>query len=277
MLGEAPTWWPEKSLLCWIDVRGKRVRVLNLVSGVIFDVPTPELPGGMCLTDRDRLLVAMEHHLALLDLDAGRWEELAPPPHAAERTRFNELRADPEGRVFVGYMNDATRTGGCLYRLTAGGYEVAYQPVDVPNSLAWSPDGATMYFADGIDPVIWAFDYAAGQLGTRREFARVRGGVPDGAAVDIAGGLWSAVYGAGQLIRFAADGSVTHVVEMPATQPTCPVFAGATRTLLYCASAKQNLDQAALAGQPLAGEVFVLRAETPGLDWPRAKEEWLPR
>jgi sugar lactone lactonase YvrE len=278
-LGECPTWWPEKSRLCWVDVRGCTVRVLDFDTGLVRDIPTPEKAGGMCLTDGGRLLLAMEQAMLLLDPDTGERELLAGPPHAGSNMRFNELKVDPAGRVFVGYMNDVSRSDGYLYRIGAGRYEVVLDRVAVPNSLAWSPDGATMYFADGVEPVIWAFDFdvASGRPANRREFARVEMGVPDGAAVDVDGGLWSAVYGGSALIRFGPDGHRDREIQLPVSQPTCPAFAGPGLDRLYCMSASQRLSAEELAAQPLAGEVFVLRLETPGVQVARAAEALLPR
>lgn len=279
ILGECPTWWPEMSRLCWVDVRGCTVRVLDFGSGLVKDIPTPEKTGGMCLTDHGRLLLAMEHAMLLLDPDTGEREFLAAPPHAGPDMRFNELKADPAGRVFVGYMNDVSRADGYLYRLGADGYQVALEQVAVPNSLAWSPDGATMYFADGIDPVIRAFDFdvESGRMANGRKFARVDEGIPDGAAVDVDGGLWSAVYGGAALIRFAPDGHKDREIRLPVSQPTCPAFAGAGLNQLFCTSASQRLSAEDLAAQPLAGEVFVLRTQTPGVAAARACEALLPR
>lgn len=278
ILGECPTWWSEKSRLCWVDVRGCTVHVLDLDSGLGYDLATPEKTGGMCLTDRGRLLLAMEHSMMLLDPDTGERELLTAPPHAGPNMRFNELKADPAGRVFVGYMNDVSRTGGHLYRLGTDGYQVALDQVAVPNSLAWSPDGATMYFADGVEPVIWAFDFEAvsGRMTNRREFARVEEGIPDGAAVDVEGGLWSAVYGGSKLSRFAPDGHKDREVSLPVSQPTCPAFAGAGMAQLFCTSASQRLRPEELAAQPLAGEVFVMRTEMPGVAVARSSEDLLP-
>ena len=49
---------------------------------------------------------------------------------------------------------------GALYRLSAGGECLRMRSgVIIPNSLAWSPDGRTMYFADSVRKLIWSFDY----------------------------------------------------------------------------------------------------------------------
>ena len=48
--------------------------------------------------------------------------------------------------------------------------------IRIPNSLAWSPDGRTMYFADSHLYSIFAFDFdtSSGEIGDKRVFATTR-------------------------------------------------------------------------------------------------------
>ena len=84
---------------------------------------------------------------------------------------------------------------------------------------------------------IHRFDYDPGD-GTLREgrlFADYRAleGVPDGAAVDTEGGLWSAAFGGSQLVRFTPDGRAERTVELPTNRPTDLVFAGPELDVAY--------------------------------------------
>jgi sugar lactone lactonase YvrE len=144
--------------------------------------------------------------------------------------------------------------------------------VAVPNSLCWSPDGRTMYFADGREPVIWAFDFDTqeGRISGRREFARMRReGVPDGATVDGDGHVWSAQYGAGVINRFAPDGTLVAEFAVPLTQPTCVTFGGPDYATLFITTARQRLAPEVLAKEPLAGALLSMQPGVRGLPEPR--------
>ncbi len=143
----------------------------------------PELVGSLALRPDGNILVALASQIVLFRPAQGSLETIAAPHKGEDGVRFNDGRCDREGRFWVGSMHDNDRQPtGTLYRLDARGCVPMLGGVAVPNSLAWSPDGRTMYFSDGNEPVIWAFPFSAdGELGPRREFARLDAGLPDGA------------------------------------------------------------------------------------------------
>ena len=85
------------------------------------------------------------------------------------------------------------RSIGSVYRFDSRGLQRQIAGLIVPNGMAWSPDGRTMYLSDSHPEVqaIWAFDYdAADGVATRRRLwidMRHYPGRPDGAAVDVDG------------------------------------------------------------------------------------------
>ena len=99
------------------------------------------------------------------------------------------------------------------------------------------------------------------------QFANTRGApaTPDGSAVDAQGYLWNAQWGGGSVIRFAPDGSVDRVVKVPVSRPTCPAFGGKDLKTLYITSARDGLTPEQLAAEPLAGGVFAIDVDVPGL------------
>ena len=166
-------------------------------------------------------------------------------------------------------MSDVRRDPvGTLYRLDP---DLACTPlrnsIIIPNSLAWSPDGRTMYFADTYRHTIWAWDYdpATGAATRERVFADTGAGRPDGSCVDADGCLWNAEYGAARIVRYAPDGKVDRTIELPFDNPTCCCFGGAQLDELFITSARQRLSAADLARQPLAGSVFAVRPGARGL------------
>ena len=158
-------------------------------------------------------------------------------------------------------------TGG-LFRVEADGRSTQIlSGVGISNTLAWSPDGDRLYFADSLKGVIWSFrfDLDDGTVTERRVFAapNIAPGAPDGSAVDEEGCLWNARWGAGVVVRFAPDGRVDRTLEVPALQPTCVAFGGADRTTLYVTSARHGLE--GLAPDSSDGCLFALAAGVAGL------------
>ncbi|GLZ12214.1 calcium-binding protein [Actinomadura sp. NBRC 104425] len=152
-----------------------------------------------------------------------RW--LARPEDGAPTAmRMNDGAADPHGRFWAGSMAyDGTRGAGTLYRVDRDGtVTAAMGGLTIPNGPAFTADGRTMYLADSALGVIYRIpvDPASGALGEREVFARVPDGEPDGMTVDGEGCLWSAVWGAAQVHRYAPSGERLAVLPVPAEQPT---------------------------------------------------------
>jgi sugar lactone lactonase YvrE len=272
-LGEGPLWNEQDGKLWWTDILARRLHRLDPASGAIETIDTPErlcsyafLPEG-----GNRMLAAFETGLAYFDIETKSLEWIARAETLDSGRRFNDGRTDRQGRFWVGTMVEnepkAGSDSGVLFRLDRDGLSAQAVCVSISNSLCTSPDGRILYFADSPKQLIFAFDLDpdSGAISNKRIFAEVTEGYPDGAVVDEEGCLWSARWGAGEVVRHAPDGSVVSRLKVPASQPTCPAFGGPDRKTLFVTSAREGLDDAALAADPEAGHLFVYQAEVAGL------------
>lgn len=273
LLGECPNWAKDEQALYWIDVRGKTIRRRDHQTGEIRSWATPDLIGCLALRQQGGAIVGLRQGVATFDFDAGVFEMLLTLPPGQPDMRFNDGHCDRQGRFWAGTMDDSTRQPvGHLYRFDSRGAMRMLERVAVPNSLCWSPDGAVMYFADGLEPIIWAFDFdiRTGEMSNRRIFAHTGDiGIPDGATVDADGCLWSAQYGAARINRFSPDGALIQAIPVPVTQPTCVAFGGPDYATLFITTARQRLSPEVLANEPLAGSVLAINPGVRGLPEPR--------
>ncbi len=127
-----------------------------------------------------------------------------------------------------------------------------------------------MYYADSSTYNIYAFDFEpeTGAISNERVFVHHKTGFPDGLTVDAEGCIWSARWDGWQVIRFAPDGTIDQIVEMPVQRPTSCIFGGPELNQLYVTSASVGLSEAELAEQSLAGTVFVMETAVFGLPEP---------
>ena len=203
---------------------------------------------------------------------------MAAVDHALPAMRFNDGRCDRQGRFIAGTMlldMGAAARVGKVYRYTGGDSTLADLQLGeliVPNGIAFSPDGRTMYLSDSHPQVqaIWAFDYDTdtGTPHDRRLFADMNPlpGRPDGAAIDIDGGYWICGNDAGLVHRFTPDGRLDRSLAVPVKKPAMCAFGGPRLDTLYVTSIRPaGVD---LADQPLAGGVFALKPGTQGLAEP---------
>jgi D-xylonolactonase len=187
---------------------------------------------------------------------------------AADRdSRFNDVIADPAGRVFCGTMA-ADSHPGRLYRLDPDGrLTVVLDDIQVPNGLGFTPDRRGLYFTDTIRRVINLFDYdeATGEVSNQRVFARVPEaageGMPDGMTVDREGYVWSARWDGGCAVRYAPDGAEVARIGFPARKVASAAFGGDDYADLYVITAGGDRKATDGAG---AGALYRLRPGAAG-------------
>jgi sugar lactone lactonase YvrE len=127
-----------------------------------------------------------------------------------------------------------------------------------------------MFFNDTVQGQVLAYDFdaAAGRIAGRRPWLRLAAddGVPDGMCTDAAGRIWIAHWGGGCVSCHDPDTAAELCrIPLPARQITSCAFGGPDLRTLFITSAATGLDAAARAAQPLAGALFAVTLDSPGL------------
>ena len=269
-LGEGVLWDHRTAKLQWTDIESACLWQWDLSDAdpVRFDLP--ERLGSLALTDDPSVFLgAFESGFARFTLDPQSYDLLAPVTQSTAHLRMNDGRVDRSGRFWAGSM--AERDGdplGSLWRYDGHNKATAHiHNLRIPNSLCWSGDGRTMYFADSPQCVIWAYDFdpEAGPVGEPRIFAETPVGIhPDGSCIDVEDHLWNAQWGGGEVVRYRPDGSVERRLKLPVSQPSCVTFAGKDLDLLCITSARVDLSERDLANQRWAGALLVYQTDVTG-------------
>lgn len=189
-------------------------------------------------------------------------DELARIEHAHPGMRLNEGKVDPLGRWVTGSM-DLTREAadGAFYAVgPGGGVSVLVAGVGTANGLEFARAGDRVYFTDTSVGTIYVANYGFDGVVVGTEVLH-RGAAHDGLALDAEGCLWSAIYGAGVVVRYDPRGRELQRFAFPAPNLTSVAFVGSS---LYVASARENLTQEQLEAHPLSGSIFALDTATSG-------------
>jgi sugar lactone lactonase YvrE len=278
-LGESPVWCPIDKRLYWLDIKGQTISWFTPATGEHKVVKVDEQPGSLVLREKGGMVVAFYGGFRFFDPETGAVETIHEVEADVPESRMNDGRCDRQGRFWAGSMDDAMtgRPLGALYRLDPDLSLHQIEPeIIISNSIAFSPDGTTMYFADFGRDTIWAYDLdvGSGTVSNKRVFAGPKSapGFPDGSTVDSDGYLWNARWDGWCVARFAPDGTLVNTIEVPFQQVTCPMFGGDNLEVLYVTGAKVNLPADALAKQEQAGSVFAITGSgCRGLPEPRFK------
>lgn len=254
---------------------GDRIAVLDMLAGriVLLDLDgelleVVQMPDPVAALVRPRrgggMVVVLEHDIHLLGPD-GAVEQVHHIVDDA-RVRFNEGTVAPDGSLLCGTMAyDQLEPLGAIYRFDGERSQVVRKGVTIANGLQFRTDGvgrfidSTRYELESV-----RFDeQGIASTGVVATFDR-QGGMPDGLALDEAGGTWVALFGGGCVVRFDEDGRVTHRVTLPTPDVTSCAFAGPDRRRLIITTS------ALLTGSSdaAAGVVYVADAPFSGSAMP---------
>ena len=271
-LGECVTWDDRLLRFYWTDIEESCLYILEWGAAEPTRHDLPHRLASFGLTRNPNiLLAAFDYGLAWLSLTT--FEQVPILKIEANRPdmRLNDGRMDRQGRFWFGTMSNEVQPDtigeGRLYCYDGiQGPIVHRHKLLIPNSLAWSADGRSMYFADSktfqID--IYDFDSENGQPKNARQFAKVPAGYhADGSCIDANGYLWNAQWGGSRVIRYSPDGAEAFCLNLPTYEPTCVGLGGPDLDHLCVATA--NLDPTSNG----TGAVYLYKTTVKGLREPR--------
>lgn len=254
-IAEGPLWHPEDERLYWIDIPEGALFEYDPVRDDYHHVREGAVVGGYTI-ESDGTLLFFEDDCAITHWDDGTDRTILDDIPDERGNRFNDVIADPAGRVFAGTMPTDDRLGSLYLVDTDGTYELIIDGIDLPNGFGFSNEEDVFYLTESYGDVIYAYDYdrETGALSRERDLIRFddEPGMPDGLTVDSNGGIWSAQFGGGCIIRFSPDGTETDRIELPTPNVTSLIFGGPEYTDLYVTTAKFDAPE----DDPRAGNIF---------------------
>lgn len=271
-VGESPVWSASEGCLYYVDIPGRLIH--RYTPGKALESFTaPDLVTSVAPRSGGGLVATLQRRLALFDPKTKSFDLLPELDREPMTNRFNDGKVDRAGRFWAGTMDMDVwdRPVGTLYRFGGNlSAAIAVEDVRCSNGLGWSPDNRTMYYAESFAHTIHAFDFdpATGTPANRRVFAKLdpeTGAFPDGLTVDAEGYVWSAQPVFGRLVRYAPDGGIKRIVEMPVSSPTSVAFGGDDGATLYVTSARAGKTENDLKQEPDAGGLFACRPGIAGI------------
>jgi sugar lactone lactonase YvrE len=284
-LGESPFWHPQEHTLYWVDIPGKKVLRAPMDGGAVQAWDMPSEPGCIAPAAGGGLVLALRHGVFRAREWGGAMELITTLPYDTATIRANDGKCDALGRFWVGTIDEPKASRAAeLYSIDCrGGTPVVQRQAGdalTANGLAWSPDNRTLYWADTPGHVVYAWDYdlTHNVLTAHRTHLQLPakpagwnfaqsgyGGRPDGAAVDVQGNYYAAMFEGARICKFAPDGTLLAEIATPAQCPTMPCFGGENLQTLYVTTGRHGRSAAELERYPQSGCVFSMRVDVPGL------------
>lgn len=269
-LGEGPFWLEDR--LWWVDIDAGKLYAVDAAGENRIAHDLGQRIGAAAPAGEDEFIVALEAGIGWFHAASGEVEILASPERNVLGNRFNDGKCDPAGRFVAGTMNMQGKHGtGALYAFERKqGARKILDSVSLSNGLAWSADGATLYYVDTPTREIASFSYdlETARLGDRKIVASIppEMGFPDGMDIDIDGNLWVAHW-EGYVVRCwsPVTGQCLAEVRLPCSCPTSCCFGGVDLDRLFITSANGGTLNDESQAHSLAGSIFVCEPGVVGL------------
>ncbi|CAI5939249.1 unnamed protein product [Closterium sp. NIES-64] len=270
VLGESPV-CNARGDVWFVDINGRKILGYDSVANRAIReeaIATPQLVGCVAPRASGGLIAAMEDCIVAVDTSEGQVTDTLlhlPAQYTGPKIRFNDGKCDPAGRFWAGTMHASWRdpapkgslfcvspaaaaasTATATAAAAAPALEVKVEGTQLSNGLAWSADGARLFFIDSALRTVDCFDFDAATAGisNRRTvvtFGQDEPGVPDGMAIDARGQLWVVVGESGSVRQVDPEtGKEVSRVALPVVRPTSCAFGGKDLSELYVTTREET-------------------------------------
>ena len=260
LIGEGILWHPSKRCVYWVDIPKAKIFQYKPSTGATQEWKTGFPVGGFTIHEDGRLLLFMYEGAVRLWMD-GEFETVIKSLPEMKGNRFNDVVADPLGRVFCGVMStDSTK--GWVYRMeTDKTFTQVIENTGTANGMGFSKDEKRLFFCDSKKSNVSVFDYdkKTGEISNRKiilQTLRSDSGSPDGLCVDSSDNIWVGLWDGSSIVQIDQNGCELQRIKFPVRKITTLCFGEEDLTNIYINSA--GGDDLQQNGQ-LAGALFHLR------------------
>ena len=239
LFGEGIRWTGRMIVLS--DMLGRRVVQVDPVSGTVTTLAEIEnQPNGLIALANGDLLINSMFDCKLLRLCGGVLSEYCDLS-ALATGYLGDIVDDGKGGYYVDDVGarvlhgEKPAPGRLIYVAPDRRVRVVKDQLAFANGVVISPDGRRLYLAETMISAIKTYDIGAdGALGEGKLFADFSGTSRiDGLTMDGEEGCWACLLDSDRVVRVSRDGTRTHAVIVPDSEPIACTIGGVTGNQLF--------------------------------------------
>ena len=268
-LGEGTLWVKEHNSIYFVDIKNKKICVLNIKSKKkkIFKV-NKEI-GFIAHFKKQIFILGLQGEIRIQNLKTKKILESINIEPKIKLNRINDGKTDPKGNLWFGTMDNLERKieKGSLYKLDKN---LNLKKIDKNYRITNGPafiDQFNFYHTDSGKKIIYKIKInKKNEIIKKNIFKKFtfNEGSPDGMTLDKNNNLWVAHYHGACVSVFDSKAKLIHRIQLPAKNITNCAFGGQNNNELFITSATKGMNKEELRKFRYSGFLFSVKTNTKG-------------
>ena len=268
ILGEGTLWSSKLNSLFFVDIKEKKILVLNINTNKKKIIKVDKEIGFISQFSNKIYILGLKSELRIINIQNLKTQASIPVELNKLDNRINDGKIDPIGRLWFGTMNNLKKKKtGSLYCLDKN---LILHQVDknylIPNGPTFI-DKNNFYHTDSLKRIIYKIKINNKLKILKKDiFIKLnkKSGFPDGMTTDKNNNLWVCHYGSGTISVYNLLGKKIHKIFIPAKNITNCTFGGKSNNELFVSTARQGMSKNEIKNLSLSGSLFKIKTNSKG-------------
>ena len=267
-LGEGTLWVKKLNSLFFVDIKKKKILILNLKTNKKRILKLNKEIGFIAQIKKNIFILGLKSELRIINLKDLKTLYSIPIESNKPNNRINDGKIDPIGRLWFGTMDNLEKKqSGSLYCLDKNlilhkvddGYFITNGPAFINKN--------NFYHTDSRKKIIYKIKINNKlKIIKKNIFVKFKKeeGSPDGMTTDIKNNLWVCHYHGARISVYNLKGHKIHQIYLPAKNITNCTFGGIKNDELFISTARKDMSSEELKKYPLSGSLFRVKTNIKG-------------
>ena len=267
-LGEGTLWVPKLNSIFLVDIKKKKILILNLKTNKKKILKLNKEIGFIAQIKKNIFILGLKSELRIINLKDLKTLYSIPIESNKPNNRINDGKIDPIGRLWFGTMDNLEKKqSGSLYCLDKNlilhkvddGYFITNGPAFINKN--------NFYHTDSAKRIIYKIKINCKfEIIKKNIFIKFnkKSGFPDGMTTDKNNNLWVCHYDGGIISTYNLKGKKIHQISLPVKNITNCTFGGRFNNELYVSTARKDMKKDEIKKYPLSGSLFRVRTNVKG-------------
>ena len=269
ILGEGTLWVKEHNSIYFVDIKKRRIYVLNINNKKKKIIKLNKQIGFLAHIKKNLFILGLERELRIVNLKSKKIIKSISIEKNLTKNRINDGKTDPKGRLWFGTMDNPERSikKGSLYCLDKN---LKLKKIDKNYLITNGPaflDENNFYHTDSRKKTIYKIKINKKlKIIKKKIFIRFNSedGSPDGMTLDSKQNLWVCHFHGATISVFNKKGEKIHKINFPAKNITNCTFGGKNNNELFVSTATKSMSKVDFKKYKYSGALFSVKTNMKG-------------